>query len=230
MCSTLSQGRSPAATSGMPISAAARAAAPDLSPVSMRQRIPRAARAASTGLLSVRTSSRSRTCRCVEPSETQTSLPSPSPSAEAAGSGAPTKVRLPIRHSRPPTVPRRPSPATLSNASGSAPVAPRDAHQPATERESGWEEAAPRDAAAASASRSPEAGSQRWPTTAGSPRVSVPVLSKQMASTSARRSTAAPPRKRTPRRAPAAMAASTAEGMERTRAQGLITTRSVIAR
>ena len=161
MRSTLSQGRRPEATSGMPISAAARAAAPDLSPVSMRQRMPRAASAASTGLLSVRTSSRRRMWRCVVPSETQTSLPRPSAPAASAGSGEPTKVRLPMRHSRPPTRPRRPSPATLSRSSASAVGAPRVAHQSATERESGCEEAAPRAAAAASAAASPEAGSQR---------------------------------------------------------------------
>jgi len=78
--------------------------------------------------------------------------------------------------------------------------------------------------------RSALAGKTSKAATAGSPAVKVPVLSKQTQSTSAKRSTAAPPRKRMPWRAPLAMAARTAEGTESTKAQGLSTTKSVMAR
>ena len=62
------------------------------------------------------------------------------------------------------------------------------------------------------------------------PEVSVPVLSSATTLTSAKFSIGAPPRKRMPRRAPAAMAERMPDGTDNTNAQGDATTRSVIAR
>ena len=65
--------------------------------------------------------------------------------------------------------------------------------------------------------------------TRNSPVVSVPVLSSATMLMPASFSTAAPPRKRMPCRAPQAIAASTAEGMDSTSAHGDATTSSVMA-
>jgi len=66
--------------------------------------------------------------------------------------------------------------------------------------------------------------------TRSSPVVRVPVLSRHTTLTPASFSTAAPPRNKIPWRAPKAMAARTADGMDNTSAQGEETTRRVMAR
>ena len=169
---------------------------------------------------------------CTEPSEAQTSLTmAPAVTGAPGRSWPPTNSQEPTLQRVPSTVPAMPWPGELESPVTAWVVAPSAWQALTMPTAKGWVELASIESRALSARRrSALAGKTSKAATAGSPAVNVPVLSKQTQSTSARRSTAAPPRKRIPWRAPLAMAARTAEGTERTKAQGLSTTSNVMAR